>query len=108
MIRYFSNAWLIAGFTPSQPIKPYPPKSKLDFTPYQAMNPAFVHYEYMPKDIYCPFLARPTKIYYFPMRVSLQIQFPSFWKWASWRSRLNALCHSTSISRNIEIGRAHV
>ena len=103
MIRCFSKAWLIAGFTPSQPIKPYPPIFKFDFTPYQSMKPVFVHSKCMPKNIYCSFLAGPTKVYYFPLRMSLQIQLPPFWKGASWRSCLNVLCHPTSISCNISI-----
>ena|GEM_PF-4170348 len=103
VISYFSQAWLIAGFPPSQSIILYPLSFKFDFTPYQSMKPVLVYTECMPKYVYCSFLTGSTNVYYSPLRTSLQIQFPLFGKWPPWRRISNSMCHTVPVGRNITI-----
>ena len=103
LIDGFSQTWLISGFSSPQSIKLNPFSLQVNFTPHQPMQPVFVYNQSMAKNIYCPFLSGPTNVYYHPLRMSLQIQLPSFREWAPWRSILNVLGHATSISRYITI-----
>jgi len=103
LIDCFSQTGLISGFSSPQSIKLNLFGLQINFTPYQPMQPVFIYNQSMAKNIYGPLLSGSTNVYYLPLRMSLQIQLPSFREWAPWWSILNVLGHTTSISRDITI-----